>query len=149
MPQRHGVRWAATTTANTPSGDLDMKRQRGIGRSSALALVLGLSGSLATAPAVADEPRTPRVRWDACPEDVVAEAAPTELRCATVPVPVDYTDPDGDRIDLMISRLASTHPDKRRGTLMLNPGGPGGSGLALPRCWWPGVSPPTSWTATT
>ncbi|MGW0787615.1 alpha/beta hydrolase [Streptomyces sp. NPDC002911] len=110
-----------------------MKRQRSIGRSAALAVVLGLSsGSLAAAPAVADGPRAPQVRWDTCPEDVVAEAAPTELQCATVPVPVDYADPAGARIDLMISRLASTKPDKRRGTLMLNPGGPGGSGLALP-----------------
>lgn len=109
-----------------------MKRQRSIGRSSAVAVVLGLSGSLlAAAPSsVADEPRAPQVRWAACPQDVVAEAAPTELQCATVPVPVNYADPGGDRIDLMISRLASTNPDKRRGTLMLNPGGPGGSGLA-------------------
>jgi len=45
---------------------------------------------------------------------------------------VDHTDPDGDGIDLMISRPASTNPDKRRGTLMLNPGGPGGSGLTQP-----------------
>jgi pimeloyl-ACP methyl ester carboxylesterase len=109
-----------------------MKRQRSIGRRSALAVVLGLSASLAAAPAVADAPRATQVRWGTCPEDVVAQAAPTELQCATVPVPVDYANPASARIDLMISRLASTHPDKRRGTLMLNPGGPGGSGLALP-----------------
>ncbi|WP_055554201.1 alpha/beta hydrolase [Streptomyces sp. NBRC 110028] len=109
-----------------------MKRQRSIGRTSALALVLGLSGSLAPGPAVADAPRAPQVRWGTCPEDVVTEAAPTTLQCATVPVPVDYADPGAARIDVMISRLASTNPDKRRGTLMLNPGGPGGSGLALP-----------------
>ncbi|MFJ4843356.1 alpha/beta hydrolase [Streptomyces sp. NPDC088746] len=109
-----------------------MKRQRGIGRSSALVVVLGLAGSLLVPPAVAAGPQTPQVRWDVCPDDVVAEAAPTVLRCATVPVPVDHSDPGGARIDLMISRLASTNPDKRRGTLMLNPGGPGGSGLALP-----------------
>ncbi|MGY5129970.1 alpha/beta hydrolase [Streptomyces nigrescens] len=109
-----------------------MKRQRSIGLSSALAVVLGLSGSLVAAVAVADGPRAPQVRWGTCPKDVVAEATPTELQCATVPVPVDYTDPEGARIDLMISRLASTNPEKRRGTLMLNPGGPGGSGLAQP-----------------
>ncbi|MGW2261327.1 alpha/beta hydrolase [Streptomyces sp. NPDC001780] len=109
-----------------------MKRQHSIGRISALAVVLGLSGSLAAVPAVADKPRAAQVRWGACPKEVVAEAAPTELQCATVPVPVDYADPGGAEIDLMISRLAGTNPDKRRGTLMLNPGGPGGSGLALP-----------------
>ncbi|MGW2256851.1 alpha/beta hydrolase [Streptomyces sp. NPDC001780] len=110
-----------------------MKRQHGIGRSSVLAVVLGLGlgGSLLAPPAVADGPRAPQVRWGACPEDVVAEAAPTTLQCGTVPVPVDYADPGGARIDLMISRLARTDPDKRRGILMLNPGGPGGSGLAL------------------
>lgn len=109
-----------------------MKRQHKIGLSSALAVVLGLSGSLAAALAVAEEPGAPKVRWDSCPKDVVAEAAPTELQCATVAVPMDYDKPEGDEIDLMISRLASKNPDKRRGTLMLNPGGPGGSGLAQP-----------------
>ncbi|NJQ01858.1 alpha/beta hydrolase [Streptomyces zingiberis] len=109
-----------------------MNRPRRIGRSTALAVVLGLGCSLAAVPAAADEPRAARVTWDTCPEDVVAEAAPTVLQCATVPVPVDHTDPEGERIDLMISRLAGTKPEKRRGTLMLNPGGPGGSGLTLP-----------------
>ncbi|RII22184.1 Tripeptidyl aminopeptidase precursor [Streptomyces sp. YIM 130001] len=110
-----------------------MKRQRGIGRGPALAVVLALGGALVGVPAVAEGGlQAPKVRWKACPNDVVAEAAPTVLQCATVPVPVDYTEPEGDRIDVMISRLASTKPDKRRGTLMLNPGGPGGSGLAQP-----------------
>ncbi|WP_030339700.1 alpha/beta hydrolase [Streptomyces californicus] len=111
-----------------------MTRSRGIRRSAALAVALGLGlgGSLATGPAVAEGPPKRTPTWGACPDDVVAEAAPTVLECATVPVPVDYGDPDGAGIDLMISRLASTDPDRRRGTLMLNPGGPGGSGLSQP-----------------
>lgn len=111
-----------------------MTRQRGIRRSAALAIALGLGlgGSLGTGPAVAEGTGPTPVRWGACPEDVVAGAAPTVLECATVTVPVDYADPDGAGIDLMISRLASTNPDRRRGTLMLNPGGPGGSGLTQP-----------------
>ncbi|GHG90859.1 alpha/beta hydrolase [Streptomyces lanatus] len=95
-----------------------------------LTVVLGLGGSLLAVPALAGGAQASRVEWKTCPEDVVAEAAPTRLRCGTVSVPVDYADPGGERIDLMISRLASTNPDKRRGVLMLNPGGPGGSGLA-------------------
>nr|WP_245555598.1 alpha/beta hydrolase [Gordonia soli] len=49
-----------------------------------------------------------------------------------MPVPLDYRDPDGQQLDLTISRLASTKPEARRGSLMLNPGGPGGSGLDQP-----------------
>ncbi|MFF9859220.1 alpha/beta hydrolase [Streptomyces tendae] len=111
-----------------------MTRGRGIRRSAALAVALGLglSGSLVAGPAGAEEKEGPSVRWGTCPEDVAAEAAPVVLECGTVPVPKDYADPDGGRIELMISRLASTDPDKRRGTLMLNPGGPGGSGLSQP-----------------
>ncbi|MEV4345117.1 alpha/beta fold hydrolase [Actinoplanes sp. NPDC049596] len=47
-------------------------------------------------------------------------------------VPLDYRDPDGTQIDLMLSRIASANPQKRRGVLLLNPGGPGGSGLTMP-----------------
>ncbi|EWC61152.1 hypothetical protein UO65_3572 [Actinokineospora spheciospongiae] len=99
------------------------------GRGWVLAAVLGLSVPLA-APAMADAQAT-RLGWTACPDDVVAGAAPRELQCAVVPVPLDYTDPGGVQINLMISRLASTNPGKRRGVLILNPGGPGGSGLVL------------------
>ncbi|MFH9471452.1 alpha/beta hydrolase [Streptomyces clavifer] len=106
-----------------------MKRQGNAGRS--LALLTALGALLATVPVAAAEPKTPQVEWGPCPEDVVAEAAPTELQCATVPAPLDYADPGGEQIDLTVSRLAAADPDKRRGVLMLNPGGPGGSGLAL------------------
>ncbi|WP_419999968.1 alpha/beta hydrolase [Streptomyces boninensis] len=110
-----------------------MKRQRVIGAGVALAALLGLGAApvpAAAAAATADR-QAAQPQWGPCPEDVVAEAAPTELDCATVPVPKDYAKPKGDRFDLTISRLASTNPAKRRGILMLNPGGPGGSGLTL------------------
>ncbi|RBO94414.1 alpha/beta hydrolase [Nocardia puris] len=108
-----------------------MTRHRAVTRGLAVVAVLGMAGALASAcSTTADEP-APTVTWGACPEDVVTEAAPSRLDCATVPVPLDYADPDGTRIDLTISRLASPNPDKRRGVLMLNPGGPGESGLAF------------------
>ncbi|TDV56393.1 alpha/beta hydrolase family protein [Actinophytocola oryzae] len=78
--------------------------------------------------AAADVPPAGPV-WGACPEDVVTRV--TVLQCATVPVPLDYDEPDGEQIGIMVSRLASTKPDRRRGVLMLNPGGPGGSGLSF------------------
>jgi pimeloyl-ACP methyl ester carboxylesterase len=71
--------------------------------------------------------------WAACPEDVrKGSGEQTRLECSTVTVPLDYHDPDGAQIDLTVSRLASTNPDKRRGVLLLNPGGPGGTGLDQP-----------------
>jgi hypothetical protein len=68
------------------------------------------------------------LEWGACPADVTAPG----LRCATLDVPLDYRKPDGTRIQVAISRLASTNPAKRRGVLLTNPGGPGGPGLDLP-----------------
>ncbi|RSN46134.1 hydrolase [Amycolatopsis sp. WAC 04197] len=68
------------------------------------------------------------LEWGECPADVAKHG----LRCTTIDVPLDYRDPDGQRIQLAVSRLASKNPDKRRGVLLTNPGGPGGSGLDFP-----------------
>lgn len=57
---------------------------------------------------------------------------PAEFECATIKVPLDYRAPGGERIDLAISRIKSTAPDKRHGVLFSNPGGPGGRGLSMP-----------------
>ncbi|GHH43436.1 alpha/beta hydrolase [Streptomyces candidus] len=108
-----------------------MKRQGSVAQSLALLAVLALGASLTTVPAAAEEPKKPRLKWGQCPDDVMAAAAPSALQCATVPVPLDHADPEREQIDLTISRLAAAAPSKRRGVLMLNPGGPGGSGLAL------------------
>jgi pimeloyl-ACP methyl ester carboxylesterase len=54
------------------------------------------------------------------------------LECATLTVPLDYRRPRAETIDIAVSRLASTNPAKRRGVLLLNPGGPGGPGQDLP-----------------
>ncbi|WP_328223823.1 alpha/beta hydrolase [Streptomyces sp. NBC_00310] len=66
-------------------------------------------------------------KWKRCDAD-----APAKFQCATIKVPLDYRAPGGKRIDLAISRLKSTAPDKRHGVLFSNPGGPGGSGLYMP-----------------
>lgn len=52
------------------------------------------------------------------------------LQCGTLQVPLDPTAPSGDTIDLAVARSASTGSDDERiGSLVLNPGGPGGSGI--------------------
>jgi pimeloyl-ACP methyl ester carboxylesterase len=95
-------------------------------RAAVLAVMVGLTCSVVAPTAVAEGGPA----WGPCPADVKTETV--VLECATVPVPLDHADPGGERIELMVSRLASTNPAKRRGVLMLNPGGPGGSGLAFP-----------------
>ncbi|WP_419705919.1 alpha/beta hydrolase [Promicromonospora sp. NFX87] len=108
-----------------------MDARRMIRAGLALAATAGLAGSLLAAPAAGDEERTSGPEWGACPADM-PEAARAQLECATVPVPLDYDQPDGTTIEIMISRLASTKPADRQGVLLLNPGGPGGSGLSQP-----------------
>ncbi|GGM61395.1 protease [Longimycelium tulufanense] len=54
------------------------------------------------------------------------------LECVDITVPLDYSNPDGERLSLAVSRKKAD-PERRRGVLLLNPGGPGGSGLTLPR----------------
>lgn len=45
--------------------------------------------------------------------------------CAVIKAPLDYADPDGDTIDLAITRVRAT--GDAIGSLFVNPGGPGGS----------------------
>ncbi|MFI5592419.1 alpha/beta hydrolase [Amycolatopsis sp. NPDC051758] len=65
------------------------------------------------------------VTWAQCPGIPGAE-------CGTLPVPLDYRKPDGKTIEIALSRIKSTNPEKRRGVLFTNPGGPGVAGLSFP-----------------
>lgn len=53
------------------------------------------------------------------------------FECATVDVPLDYADPAGESISIALKRLPAAQPSARLGSLLLNPGGPGGSGVQL------------------
>lgn len=44
-------------------------------------------------------------------------------------MPVDYGRPQGKPLDLALRKVVAVAPTQRRGTLFINPGGPGGSGL--------------------
>jgi len=50
-----------------------------------------------------------------------------EGECGTLNVPLDWSKPHGQRIDLAIARHAATDPARRAGVLVVDPGGPGGS----------------------
>ncbi|MFB7274042.1 alpha/beta hydrolase [Streptomyces sp. NPDC056244] len=51
------------------------------------------------------------------------------FQCATMKAPLDYAKPDGTEIKLAVSRKKATGPGKRLGSLLVNPGGPGGSAI--------------------
>jgi pimeloyl-ACP methyl ester carboxylesterase len=53
------------------------------------------------------------------------------LQCARLRVPLDYANPKGSTITLGIMRVRATDRADRIGSLLTNPGGPGGSGLEL------------------
>ncbi|OIV36319.1 proteinase [Mangrovactinospora gilvigrisea] len=55
------------------------------------------------------------------------------FQCARIKVPMDYGDPSKGDIGLAISRHAATGHTKLLGSLLVNPGGPGGSGLEYAR----------------
>ncbi len=50
------------------------------------------------------------------------------FECTTLSVPLDYSDPDGRQIDIAVIRQATNGSD-RIGSVLVNPGGPGGSGV--------------------
>ncbi|MFC5108528.1 alpha/beta fold hydrolase [Kibdelosporangium philippinense] len=61
------------------------------------------------------------------------------FECSSVSVPVDYDNPSGSRIDLAVIKLPAGDSAKRIGTLFVNFGGPGASGLQRlrERAKWP------------
>ncbi|WP_062651245.1 alpha/beta hydrolase [Streptomyces maremycinicus] len=51
------------------------------------------------------------------------------FECATLKAPLDYADPGGGDVRLAVARKKATGPGKRLGSLLVNPGGPGGSAV--------------------
>jgi pimeloyl-ACP methyl ester carboxylesterase len=58
--------------------------------------------------------------WSDCRDD---------LRCAQIEVPLDYAHPEANSISLALLKVPAEDPDQRVGSLVVNPGGPGGSGI--------------------
>ena len=63
--------------------------------------------------------RRPALRWSSCGGRV---------QCATLTVPLDYSDPSKGTIDLYVKRRPAADQSNRIGTLLVNPGGPGIAG---------------------
>jgi len=81
------------------------------------AATTGTTGTTATTmPAL---PVPAPVRWSAC----------GSLQCASVTVPLDYGEPQMGTIQIAVARHPALDPAQRIGSIVINPGGPGGSGI--------------------
>ena len=89
----------------------------------AAALALGVAAPLPGSEAAGG---VSGLRWWPC----YAEVAPN-LECATFWVPLDHDRPDGRKISLALIRMPAADPGRRVGSLFLNPGGPGTSGVGM------------------
>ena len=108
---------APTSTSVIEAAPTDTSTVTTVLRPTATAIA-EIEGLLPT-PAGAVNPPSP-LRWENCGD---------RLQCASLDVPLDAADPTGPTITLALARLPATDPDTRIGTLITNPGGPGGSGV--------------------
>ena len=71
-----------------------------------------------------------KVEWYDCVATAGVEksAEKTGFQCAKVTVPLDYSQPGGQTIEIAMKKHLATG-SVRQGTLFMNPGGPGGSGV--------------------
>jgi pimeloyl-ACP methyl ester carboxylesterase len=60
-----------------------------------------------------------RLDWESCGHGI---------SCSKMLVPLNYADPDGTAITLLLAKRSATG-SKKLGSLIINPGGPGGSGV--------------------
>jgi pimeloyl-ACP methyl ester carboxylesterase len=68
------------------------------------------------------------IDWGAC--EVSGPSDPmNKAQCAQVEVPLDYGRPNGRKISIAVSRFRHTDEKNYQGTLFVNPGGPGGTGI--------------------
>ncbi|HEU5000232.1 MAG TPA: alpha/beta hydrolase [Lapillicoccus sp.] len=105
-----------------------MTHARKTAAAAALAGVVALTVGALVGPApgasAASLPDAPRIDWSSCGDG---------FQCADVPVPLDYDRPTDGTITVALLRLPAADPAKRKGSLFVDPGGPGGSGVAVIR----------------
>jgi pimeloyl-ACP methyl ester carboxylesterase len=92
-----------------------------------------------TPPRSTPEPVQLPITFGSCDQLLNLSAVPVEqsLRgklsygCATMQVPLDYSDPNGTQISLQLVKIHDSDNTGGIGSLLVNPGGPGGSGVEL------------------
>ncbi len=81
-------------------------------------------------------PQASTLRWHACPSQL------SGMQCGSVQVPMNYADPGGRKLTIALSMVPATAPkSQRQGVMLVNPGGPGQSGLSLASSVATGLDP--------
>jgi pimeloyl-ACP methyl ester carboxylesterase len=120
-----------------------MRRFTGLAAAVAVLAIAGCSagsatsGSAASSPSAAGPvPAGSGLSWHSCSQQNA------QLKCASLQVPLDYRRPDGRKLTLALSEVPATAPPaQRQGILLVNPGGPGASGLSMAAFVANGLSP--------
>ncbi|MEU2538871.1 alpha/beta hydrolase [Streptomyces iakyrus] len=77
--------------------------------------------------------------WGRCKATAEGPAPSSDWQCATLKVPLDWSEPDGETIGLGLIRAKARGGD-RVGSLLFNFGGPGASGVSMMPSYAPTVS---------
>jgi pimeloyl-ACP methyl ester carboxylesterase len=83
------------------------------------------AGVTAGATGVGEPAKPHALAWGACSEEQ------SDFECAEVRVPLDYDRPRGRQTELALARYPAQGPGKPQGTVFVNPGGPGASGVEM------------------
>ena len=78
------------------------------------------------------------LRWSPCFKQIQASTG-ASYQCTVVPVPLDYDAPNGPLMDLSLVRIPARDQANKIGSIFLNPGGPGGSGVDFALFFGPSV----------
>ncbi|GAB77760.1 alpha/beta hydrolase fold [Austwickia chelonae] len=88
--------------------------------------------------------KTPALTWAPCKND-------KEMQCATALLPLDYSNPDGPKIEIGVAKKAATPQGAKgtkggtakKGSIFVNPGGPGASSTEVTKAFVPLLGPRT------
>ena len=83
----------------------------------------GASTSQASAPQGLENFYNQDIDWQDCSDGT------SPFQCGTVTVPLDYNNPGGQTITIALKKLPASDSDAEHGSLFINPGGPGASGI--------------------
>ena len=123
QPQASAASTTPPTSAPTPTAQASAPASGSPGSSSNS--TGSPDGSQSDAPQGLESFYSQTIDWEDCSDGT------SPFQCGTVTVPLDYEHPDGRTITIAVRKLPAPDGDAEHGSLFINPGGPGASGVAM------------------